>query len=71
MGNGIAEQRFNYIFYVDFVGALSEERCQNALRHLQVRIIYGCAALCQITAEKKSPAKVDTYSNLEILELEK
>ena len=30
-------QRFNYLFYVDFVGTLAEPRCQNALRHLQVR----------------------------------
>jgi arogenate/prephenate dehydratase len=29
-------QRFNYLFYLDFVGTLSEARCQNALRHLQV-----------------------------------
>lgn len=28
-------QRFNYLFYVDFVGTLAEVRCQNALRHLQ------------------------------------
>ncbi|GBF95450.1 arogenate dehydratase prephenate dehydratase chloroplastic [Raphidocelis subcapitata] len=28
-------QRFNYLFYVDFVGTLAEPRCQNALRHLQ------------------------------------
>lgn len=26
---------FNYLFYVDFIGALSEPACQNALRHLQ------------------------------------
>jgi len=31
-------QRFNYLFYVDFVGTLSDVRCQNALRHLQVRM---------------------------------
>lgn len=31
-------QRFNYLFYVDFVGSLAEPRCQNALRHLQVRM---------------------------------
>lgn len=30
-------QRFNYLFYVDFVGSLTDVRCQNALRHLQVR----------------------------------
>lgn len=28
-------QRFNYLFYIDFVGALSDPNCQNALRHLQ------------------------------------
>jgi hypothetical protein len=30
-------QGFNYLFYIDFVGALSNPNCQNALRHLQVR----------------------------------
>ncbi|WIA11782.1 hypothetical protein OEZ85_011875 [Tetradesmus obliquus] len=29
------KQRFNYLFYIDFVGALSDPVCQNALRHLQ------------------------------------
>jgi arogenate/prephenate dehydratase len=28
-------QRFNYLFYVDFVGKLSEVKVQNAMRHLQ------------------------------------
>lgn len=28
-------QGFNYLFYIDFVGALSNPNCQNALRHLQ------------------------------------
>lgn len=28
-------RQFNFLFYVDFVGSLSEESCQNALRHLQ------------------------------------
>ncbi|GFH10960.1 uncharacterized protein HaLaN_06368 [Haematococcus lacustris] len=32
---GGAGQRFNYLFYVDFVGTLADVRCQNALRHLQ------------------------------------
>jgi hypothetical protein len=32
------KQRFNYLFYIDFVGALSDPVCQNALRHLQVRL---------------------------------
>jgi arogenate/prephenate dehydratase len=27
--------RFNYLFYVDFIGSLNEVKCQNALRHLQ------------------------------------
>lgn len=36
-------QRFNYLFYVDFVGSLAEPRCQNALRHLQVRA-HACGA---------------------------
>ena len=26
---------FNYLFYVDFLGALTDSKCQNALRHLQ------------------------------------
>lgn len=26
---------FNYLFYVDFIGSLDDEPCQNALRHLQ------------------------------------
>lgn len=30
-----AGRRYNYIFYVDFVGSLSSEVCQNALRHLK------------------------------------
>ncbi|MEW5299050.1 MAG: hypothetical protein WDW36_002100 [Sanguina aurantia] len=33
--NAAVGQRFNYLFYVDFVGTLAEVRCQNALRHLQ------------------------------------
>lgn len=28
-------RQFNFLFYVDFVGSLIEEPCQNALRHLQ------------------------------------
>lgn len=28
-------RRFNYMFYVDFIGSLSDEHCQNALRHLE------------------------------------
>ena len=28
-------RRFNYLFYVDFIGTLESEACQNALRHLQ------------------------------------
>jgi prephenate dehydratase len=31
-------QGFNYLFYIDFVGPLSDPNCQNALRHLQVKI---------------------------------
>lgn len=27
--------QLNYLFYVDVLGSLSEERCQNALKHLQ------------------------------------
>ncbi|GAX74348.1 hypothetical protein CEUSTIGMA_g1797.t1 [Chlamydomonas eustigma] len=28
-------QRFNYLFYADFIGKLSDEKVQNAMRHLQ------------------------------------
>lgn len=28
-------RRYNYIFYIDFIGSLSDETCQNALRHLK------------------------------------
>ncbi len=28
-------RRFNYLFYVDFVGNLADDLPQNALRHLQ------------------------------------
>ncbi|KAL6759379.1 hypothetical protein V8C86DRAFT_3018190 [Haematococcus lacustris] len=31
----VVVKRFNYLFYVDFVGTLADVRCQNALRHLQ------------------------------------
>jgi arogenate/prephenate dehydratase len=31
----LSMRRFNYLFYVDFIGSLSDEHCQNALRHLQ------------------------------------
>lgn len=34
-GAPAGRQRFNYLFYIDFVGALSDPVCQNALRHLQ------------------------------------
>lgn len=37
----LGRQRFNYLFYIDFVGALSDPNCQNALRHLQVRFVVG------------------------------
>jgi arogenate/prephenate dehydratase len=30
-----AQQRFNYLFYIDFVGALGQPAVQNALRHLE------------------------------------
>lgn len=38
LSNGFAENSvrgFNYLFYIDFLGALSDPKCQNALRHLQ------------------------------------
>lgn len=28
-------RRFNFLFYIDFVGSLANPACQNALRHLQ------------------------------------
>jgi prephenate dehydratase len=28
-------KRWQYFFYIDFIGSLHEERCQNALAHLQ------------------------------------
>lgn len=34
-GGGSAGTRFNYLFYVDFLGTLSDPVSQNALRHLQ------------------------------------
>jgi len=33
-GGAASSRRFNYLFYVDFIGSLSEEPCQNALGHL-------------------------------------
>lgn len=31
----VATSRFNFLFYIDFVGSLADPTCQNALRHLQ------------------------------------
>ncbi|MCB0181622.1 MAG: bifunctional chorismate mutase/prephenate dehydratase, partial [Anaerolineae bacterium] len=28
-------KRWQYFFYIDFLGSMAEERCQNALNHLQ------------------------------------
>ncbi|DBA99259.1 TPA: hypothetical protein ACH3X3_011871 [Trebouxia sp. C0006] len=28
-------KKYNYLFYIDFVGTLADQKCQNALRHLQ------------------------------------
>jgi prephenate dehydratase len=28
-------KRWQYLFYIDFIGSQSEERCQNALNHLK------------------------------------
>jgi len=28
-------KRWQYLFYIDFIGSIAEERCQNALKHLQ------------------------------------
>jgi prephenate dehydratase len=51
------KQRFNYLFYIDFVGALSDPVCQNALRHLQVRLgvhaAAGCLALLGFACRKQ------------------
>jgi hypothetical protein len=49
-------QRFNYLFYVDFVGTLAEPRCQNALRHLQVRCAQRGRA--PASAAARGPAAV-------------
>jgi len=35
LDGGAPQQRFNYLFYVDFVGSLADQQSQNALRHLQ------------------------------------
>lgn len=43
-------QGFNYLFYIDFVGALSNPNCQNALRHLQVcagHVRHGCCLVAR------------------------
>lgn len=45
--------RFNYLFYIDFVGALSDPNCQNALRHLQVR---GAAAGARVWSRQRALA---------------
>jgi arogenate/prephenate dehydratase len=34
-GAAAGQQRFNYLFYIDFVGALGQPAVQNALRHLE------------------------------------
>lgn len=31
---------FNYLFYIDFIGSLRDENCQNALRHLEEFAIF-------------------------------
>ncbi|MCB0197719.1 MAG: prephenate dehydratase [Anaerolineae bacterium] len=31
----LQDKRWQYFFYIDFIGSLQEERCQNALNHLQ------------------------------------
>lgn len=31
----LSPRRYNYLFYVDFVGTLAQQECQNALRNLQ------------------------------------
>lgn len=33
-GNG-SGRRYNYLFYIDFIGSLADQKSQNALRHLQ------------------------------------
>jgi prephenate dehydratase len=33
-------KRWQYFFYIDFIGSQHEERCQNALRHLQEITTY-------------------------------
>lgn len=34
-GDQEATRRFNFLFYIDFLGSLADVSCQNALRHLQ------------------------------------
>jgi arogenate/prephenate dehydratase len=34
-GDGDGHKLFNYLFYIDFIGTLADEKAQNALRHLQ------------------------------------
>ncbi len=36
----VVGQRFNYLFYIDFLGSLADVRCQNALRHLEETAPY-------------------------------
>ena len=31
----VTGRRFKFLFYIDFVGSMSQVQCQNALRHLQ------------------------------------
>ena len=33
-------KRYNYLFYIDFVGALADQKSQNALRHLQEIAVF-------------------------------
>ena len=47
--SGEAGQRFNYLFYVDFIGSTSHVTVQNALRHLRVRCDVAGRALLACT----------------------
>jgi arogenate/prephenate dehydratase len=51
MDAGGPQLRFNYLFYVDFVGSLADQQSQNALRHLQVS--RGAQVLSKSKQKKK------------------
>jgi hypothetical protein len=53
---GSSGQRFNYLFYIDFVGSLADPKAQNALRHLQASPalqLHALASTCLCAASHK------------------